>query len=67
MKRARDDGDHSDQPVKVRRVLNVDRLSKLPNELLIRILAFVPVPSLLLCERFVHDRFHWEIGYLPMR
>ncbi|KAF9732147.1 hypothetical protein PMIN02_000267 [Paraphaeosphaeria minitans] len=51
MKRAREDGDHNEPPAKVCRLSKVDRLSKLPNELLIRILTFVPLPSLLLCQR----------------
>lgn len=55
MKRAREIDGCSERPAKVvRRDAVVDRLSQLPNELLIRILTFVPVPSLLLCQRFVY-------------
>lgn len=55
MKRARDENDSSEQPAKVRRIS--DRLSKLSDELLIRILSFVPVPSLLLCQGYVYAYF----------
>ncbi|KAL1602550.1 hypothetical protein SLS60_005966 [Paraconiothyrium brasiliense] len=51
MKRAREDGDHSEQPAKVRRIPALDRLSRLPTELLVRILGYVPVSSLLVCQR----------------
>jgi hypothetical protein len=51
MKRARgDDGDYQN-PAKVRRLSRGDALSKLSDELLVRILSFLPVPSLLLCQR----------------
>ncbi|KAH3908429.1 hypothetical protein HBH56_174920 [Parastagonospora nodorum] len=51
MKRAREDCDGELPPPKVRRVINFDRLSKLSDELLVRILSFVPVDSLLVCQR----------------
>ncbi|KAF1979223.1 hypothetical protein BU23DRAFT_642493 [Bimuria novae-zelandiae CBS 107.79] len=70
MKRVREEEDHSDQPAKVRRIQACDRLSKLSDELLIRILSFVPVPSLLLCQRiskkFTHlavDSELWKAAY----
>ncbi|KAF1917990.1 F-box domain-containing protein [Ampelomyces quisqualis] len=50
MKRAREDCD-GEHPAKVRRVIKLDRLSKLSDELLVRILSFVPVNSLLVCQR----------------
>ncbi|KAH7412166.1 F-box domain-containing protein [Phaeosphaeria sp. MPI-PUGE-AT-0046c] len=50
MKRAHEDCD-GERPTKVRRVVKVDRLSKLSDELLVRILSFVPTESLLLCQR----------------
>ncbi|KAF2033500.1 hypothetical protein EK21DRAFT_58705 [Setomelanomma holmii] len=50
MKRARGDCD-GEPPAKLRRVARKDRLSKLSDELLVRILSFVPVSSLLVCER----------------
>jgi hypothetical protein len=50
MKRTREDADYSEQPAKVRRVPAIDRLSKLSDELLVRILSFVPIPTLLVCQ-----------------
>ena len=55
MKRAYEDCDGERRPTKVRRVLNVDRLSELSDELLVRILSFVPVESLLVCQRYRVD------------
>jgi hypothetical protein len=54
MKRAREDCDGCDEehPAKVRRVIKIDTLSKLSDELLVRILSFVPVDSLLVCQRY---------------
>lgn len=51
MKRSREVEDEVQHPAKVRRVANVDRLSGLSDELLIRILSFLPVSSLLTCQR----------------
>ncbi|KAJ4289723.1 hypothetical protein N0V90_011053 [Kalmusia sp. IMI 367209] len=51
MKRAREDDGWSEQPRKVRRIPATDRISNLSDEILVRILSFVPVPSLLLCQR----------------
>ncbi|KAF2711008.1 hypothetical protein K504DRAFT_475871 [Pleomassaria siparia CBS 279.74] len=51
MKRTRDEDDSSGRPAKLRRVPNEDRLSKLSDELLIRILSFGTVHTLLLCQR----------------
>ncbi|KAH7393056.1 hypothetical protein BKA66DRAFT_411651 [Pyrenochaeta sp. MPI-SDFR-AT-0127] len=51
MKRAHEGQDVDENPAKVRRLLRYDRLSKLSDELLVRILSFTPVPSLLLCQR----------------
>jgi len=53
MKRTREGDDHENHPAKVRRVSRVDTLSKLSDELLVRILSFIPVPSLLVCQRYV--------------
>ncbi|KAF1961366.1 hypothetical protein CC80DRAFT_488655 [Byssothecium circinans] len=50
MKRTRDDADYSDQPPKARRISAIDRLSGLSDELLVRILSFVPIPTLLVCQ-----------------
>lgn len=47
MKRLREVEDDFEHPAKVRRIANIDRLSKLSDELLIRILSFLPVSSLL--------------------
>lgn len=54
MKRAYEDCD-GEPPTKVRRVIKVDRLSKLSDELLVRILSFVPIDSLLVCQRYCID------------
>jgi len=58
MKRAREDCDGELAPPKVRRVINFDRLSKLSDELLVRILSFVPVNSLLVCQRYHPNPLH---------
>ncbi|KAF1844527.1 uncharacterized protein K460DRAFT_376191 [Cucurbitaria berberidis CBS 394.84] len=50
MKRTREEDDIG-YPVKVRRLSKVDRLTRLSDELLVRILSFVPTPSLLTCQR----------------
>ncbi len=51
MKRSREVENEAEHPAKVRRVANVDRLSKLSDELLIRILSFLSVSSLLTSQR----------------
>ncbi|CAO2648502.1 Nn.00g077690.m01.CDS01 [Neocucurbitaria sp. VM-36] len=51
MKRAREEEDDFGHSAKVRRLSKVDNLSSLSDELLIRILSFIPVPSLLICQR----------------
>ena len=51
MKRSRMVEDEAENPAKVRRIANVDRLSKLSDELLIRILSFLPVSSLVISQR----------------
>lgn len=53
MKRSREVDDEVEPPAKVRRVARVDRLSKLSDELLVRILSFLPVSSLLTSQRLV--------------
>jgi hypothetical protein len=53
MKRAYEGDDDGEHPAKVQRLLNPDKLSKLSEELLVRILSFLPVPSLLVCQRYV--------------
>ena len=53
MKRSRAVDDEVESPAKVRRVARVDRLSKLSDELLVRILSFLPVSSLLTSQRLV--------------
>ena len=52
MKRAREGNDESERPRKVIRVPAVDRLSRLSDELLVRILSFSSVPTLLTCQRY---------------
>ncbi|KAF3002906.1 hypothetical protein E8E13_002271 [Curvularia kusanoi] len=51
MKRSREEEHESEHPAKVRRVAKIDRLSRLSDELLVRILSFLPVPSLLISQR----------------
>lgn len=51
MKRSYGDESHDQHPAKVRRLSRPDRLSRLSDELLVRILSFVPVPSLVVCQR----------------
>lgn len=51
MKRAHDGDADEERLVKAPRLLHPDRLSKLSEELLVRVLSFVPVPSLLVCQR----------------
>lgn len=53
MKRAHDGDDDNEPPTKVQRLLHPDRLSRLSEELLVRVLSFIPVPSLLVCQRYV--------------
>lgn len=52
MKRSREVDDGAEHPAKVRRIANIDRLSKLSDELLIRILSFLPVSGLLTSQRY---------------
>ncbi|KAJ4369732.1 hypothetical protein N0V83_005495 [Neocucurbitaria cava] len=51
MKRTRGNADDFAHPAKVRRLAKADKLSSLSDELLVRILSFIPVPSLLTCQR----------------
>jgi hypothetical protein len=51
MKRSREEEDGPEHPAKVRRVSNSDRLSRLSDELLVRILSFLPVSSLVTSQR----------------
>ncbi|USP80548.1 uncharacterized protein yc1106_07822 [Curvularia clavata] len=51
MKRAHDGDDDNERPAKAQRLLHPDRLSGLSDELLVRVLSFIPVPSLLVCQR----------------
>lgn len=53
MKRVRESDDDIENPSKVRRVSRNDILSRLSDELLVRILSFIPVSSLLVCQRYV--------------
>lgn len=54
MKRGRegDEDDFDEPPSKVCRTINVDRFSKLSDEVLVRILSFLPISSLLVCQRY---------------
>ncbi|KAJ4987534.1 F-box domain-containing protein [Stagonosporopsis vannaccii] len=51
MKRSREVDDGAEHPAKVRRIAIADKLSRLSDELLIRILSFLPVSSLLVAQR----------------
>ncbi|EDU46509.1 F-box domain containing protein [Pyrenophora tritici-repentis] len=51
MKRAHEDDDGGERPAKTQRLTKPDRISRLSEELLVRILSFVPVSSLLRCQR----------------
>jgi len=55
MKRAHDGDEENEPPAKVQRLLHPDRLSRLSEELLVRVLSFIPVPSLLVCQRLVRS------------
>jgi hypothetical protein len=52
MKRAREDCDGERPLAKLRRVEKIDRLSILSDEIIVRILSFVPVDALLVCQRY---------------
>ncbi|KAF1835248.1 hypothetical protein BDW02DRAFT_548708 [Decorospora gaudefroyi] len=70
MKRAHEEAEDGAPPAKVQRFSKPDRLSKLSEELLVRILSFIPVPSLLVCQR-ISKKFHrlsvdselWKAAY----
>ncbi|KAF1364095.1 hypothetical protein EJ07DRAFT_100430 [Lizonia empirigonia] len=70
MKRSRQVDDEVEHAAKVRRVAKVDRLSKLSDELLVRILSFLPVSSLLTSQRISNkysrlaiDSELWKAAY----
>ena len=44
-----------DRKSKRRRRNDIDRLSALSDELLLRALSFLPVPTLTICQRYVQD------------
>ncbi|KAF2660213.1 hypothetical protein K491DRAFT_589730 [Lophiostoma macrostomum CBS 122681] len=50
-KRARDTDDTGDRPTKLLRVPSDDRLSRLSDELLVRILSYTSVSTLIVCQR----------------
>jgi hypothetical protein len=51
MKRAYEGEDDGEHQAKVQRLSHPDRLSRLSEELLVRVLSFVPISSLLVCQR----------------
>lgn len=55
MKRGRDEDDAGEHSAKIHRISKIDNLSKLSDELLVRVLSFVPVPALLICQRYVRE------------
>ena len=59
MKRTRDDGEYCEQPEKVRRIDAQDRISKLSDEILVRILSFATVPTLLICQRYIYFQYFY--------
>lgn len=61
MKRQREEETVEDRPEKRLRVPSLDRLSPLSDELLLRILCFVPVTTLNICQR-VSQRLHAIAG-----
>jgi hypothetical protein len=53
-KRVRDEDVLEDAPASKRiRPSSVDRLSKLSDELILRVLSYLPVSQLVVCERYV--------------
>ncbi|KAF2491580.1 hypothetical protein BU16DRAFT_584818 [Lophium mytilinum] len=60
-KRAYDGDGPLGRELKVRRIDSIDRLSQLSDELLLRILSFVPTSTLGLCQRLSH-KFHAIAG-----
>ncbi|KAF9701617.1 hypothetical protein EKO04_000330 [Ascochyta lentis] len=70
MKRSREVDNEAEPAAKVRRVADVDRLSRLSDELLVRILSFLPVSSLLVSQRISKKLGHlavdselWKAAY----
>ncbi|KAF2471292.1 F-box domain-containing protein [Lindgomyces ingoldianus] len=70
MKRPRADVDSEGRPTKLIRALSVDRISRLSDELLLRILGFVPVANLTACLRVSHKFYQissdsqiWKAAY----
>ncbi|PVI08649.1 hypothetical protein DM02DRAFT_578860 [Periconia macrospinosa] len=70
MKRTREDAAYSEQHAKSRRVSASPTLFSLSEELLVRILSFVPVPTLLVCQlickklnRLAVDSELWKAAY----
>ncbi|KAL9123147.1 MAG: hypothetical protein Q9187_000292 [Circinaria calcarea] len=55
------DNVEENRDVKRRRCEDIDRLSRLSDELLLRALSFLPVPALTVCQRLSH-RFHVLAG-----
>ena len=57
-KRAREEDGLEDSPASKRmRLSSVDRLSKLSDELILRVLGSLPVSQLVVCQRYVISSF----------
>jgi len=52
-KRARNEGAVKEPDAKRLRASSIDRLSRLSDELILRILSYVPVSQLVVCQRYV--------------
>ena len=53
-KRARtEDGIDRERPTKHLRASSLDRLSRLSDELILRVLSYLPVSQLVVCQRYV--------------
>ncbi|KAF2180257.1 hypothetical protein K469DRAFT_730258 [Zopfia rhizophila CBS 207.26] len=70
MKRAHGGEGFDERPAKLHRALTVDTLSQLSDELLLRILSYVPITTLNICQRLSHkfyaiaaDSQLWKAAY----
>ena len=68
MKRPNEDDELEDRPNKILRVLAQpqDRLSRLSDELLLRVLSFVPITTLNICQRYEMSLVYPELRLIPI-